>query len=224
MNLKKRIFILLITTIFTFNLSQSAAFLDYAKRLWKLYEDDDSVSVATKIQIANIPLGTLMCAVCDKYSTNKLNIKNNFLINVRPNLLFSSLIRIPRLCKQINDYYERNYNIIRAINDNDIETIQNIINSDPDMLDAIDSDGNQTLTLAITLGNVLMVNLLIKNGANITPEIIQHARQRVINNREGQLILESLAKHQAMQVLETNIVLDKKLLPEIRNIICQYIK
>ena len=68
--------------------------------------------------------------------------------------------------KDSNTYSSLQNNLFSAVECNDLEKASNIIKSNPSQIDLLNDEGLSPLHIAVIKGNLKMINLLLKNGAN----------------------------------------------------------
>ena len=64
------------------------------------------------------------------------------------------------LCSSIH------YNLFTAVECNDLEKAENIMKNNPSQIDSLNDEGLSPLHIAVIKGNIKMIDLLLKNGAN----------------------------------------------------------
>jgi len=65
-----------------------------------------------------------------------------------------------------NLYSSLQYNLFTAVECNDLEKAANIMKNNPSQIDSLNDEGLSPLHIAVIKGNLKMINLLLKNGAN----------------------------------------------------------
>ena len=65
-----------------------------------------------------------------------------------------------------NLYSSLQYNLFTAVECNDLEKAANIMKNYPNQIDSLNDEGLSPLHIAVIKGNLKMINLLLKNGAN----------------------------------------------------------
>jgi hypothetical protein len=65
-----------------------------------------------------------------------------------------------------NLYSSIQYNLFTAVECNDLEKAANIMKNNPSQIDSLNDEGLSPLHIAVIKGNIKMIDLLLKNGAN----------------------------------------------------------